>query len=86
MPSPFYEIVELPSGEIALKRGGDENNSEPLVTLKFSEESIGFLGAARFDIAKIMIEAGIDAANELAEQSRDDIIVEEEDTKHHLLH
>ena len=87
MTSSVYEIVELPSGEIVLKRSDDENpNREPLVTLKFSEESIAFLGAARFEVAKAMIEAGMEAATELAEQNSEEIIQEESEAVHHLLH
>jgi len=87
MTSSLYEILELSSGEIVLKRSGDENNnSEPLVTLKFSEESIAFLGAARFEVAKAMIEAGMDAAGELAEQSAEEMMLEDNEIEHHLLH
>jgi len=86
MSSPTFEILELSSGEIILKRSGDENNTEPLVTLKFSEESVAFLGAARFEVAKAMIEAGMEAANELAEQSSEEIIQEGSEIFHHLLH
>jgi hypothetical protein len=86
MSSSLYEILELPSGEIVLRRSGDENNNEPLVTLKFSEESISFLGATRFEVAKAMIEAGMEAANELAEQNSEEIIQDESEIIHHLLH
>jgi hypothetical protein len=84
--SSLYEILELSSGEIVLKRSGDDNNSDPLVTLKFSEESIAFLGAARFDVAKAMIEAGLDAATDLVEQKRDEILVDSDDIKEFVLH
>ncbi|GGY70723.1 hypothetical protein GCM10011613_14030 [Cellvibrio zantedeschiae] len=86
MSSSFYEILELSSGEIVLKRSGDESSVEPLVTLKFSAESIAFLGAARFEVAKAMIEAGMEAASELAEQSHDDITADLNDIEHHILH
>ncbi len=86
MSSSFYEILELSSGEIVLKRSGDENNSEPLVTLKFSEESIAFLGSARFEVAKTMIEAGMEAASEIAEQNREEMALESDEVEHHLLH
>jgi len=86
MSSSFYEILELSSGEIVLRRSGDEGSSEPLVTLKFSAESIAFLGAGRFEVAKAMIEAGMEAAGELAEQNRDEIAVDSTDIEHHILH
>lgn len=81
--SSFYEIVELPSGEIVLKRGDDEGSQEPLVTIRFSEESIAFLGGSRFEVAKAMIEAGMEAAGELAEQGVEPL---EADFEPRLLH
>ena len=76
MSSSFYEIHELSSGEIVLKRGDEESSGEPLVTIRFSAESIAFLGAARFEVAKAMIEAGMEAAGDLAEQAPDDLAAE----------
>jgi hypothetical protein len=86
MSSSFYEILELSSGEIVLKRSGDDGSSEPLVTLKFSEESKAFLGAGRFEVAKAMIEAGMEAASELAEQSRDEIAADLSELESLVLH
>jgi hypothetical protein len=86
MSSSFYEIVELSSGEIVLKRSGDDSSREPLVTLRFSEESIAFLGAGRFEVAKAMIEAGMDAASELAEQHHDEIAADLNDIEQYILH
>lgn len=74
--SSFYEILELPNGEIVLKRGDDEGSQEPLVTIRFSEESIAFLGGNRFEVAKAMIEAGMEAAGELSEQNAEDMLAE----------
>ncbi len=86
MSSSFYEILELSSGEIVLKRSGDEHSREPLVTLKFSEESKAFLGSGRFEVAKAMIEAGMEAASELAAETQDEIAVDTTEVEHHLLH
>jgi hypothetical protein len=86
MSSSFYEILELSSGEIVLKRSGDDGSQEPLVTLKFSQESIAFLGAARFEVAKAMIEAGMDAASELAEQNHEEITAELNELEPLVLH
>lgn len=86
MSSSFYEILELSSGEIVLKRSGEEGSNEPLVTLKFSPESIAFLGAGRFEVAKAMIEAGMEAASELAEQHVDEISADVSEIKQHVLH
>ncbi len=65
--SSFYEIVELTNGDVTLQRTDDEN-AQPLVTIRFSEESLAFLGEAKFNVAKAMIEAGMDAAGEVADQ------------------
>ena len=78
--SSLYEIIELPNGEIALTRAEDDApaGSEPLVSIKFSEESIHFLGESRLEIARAMIEAGLDTLSELSEASAeaDDVLDE----------
>lgn len=86
MSSSFFEILELSSGEIILKRSGDDANNEPLVTLKFSPESIAFLGPGRFEVAKAMIEAGMEAASELAEKHAEEIAADLSDLQQHVLH
>lgn len=63
----FYEIVELTNGDVALRRADDDGH-EPLVVIRFSEESLAFMGEAKFNIAKVMIEAGMDAAGDLADE------------------
>jgi hypothetical protein len=72
MSSELYEIIELSSGEIALRRANEEG--EPLVVIRFSEESSYFLQEAKYDVAKAMIEAGMEAAGEVAvEQAEADV-------------
>ncbi|SMF31189.1 hypothetical protein SAMN02745866_02047 [Alteromonadaceae bacterium Bs31] len=61
--SDLYEIAELDDGEIVLQRADEKG--EPLVRIKFSEESLFFLNDAKYDVAKAMIEAGLDAAHDL---------------------
>lgn len=68
--SSFYEIIELVNGDVALARADDENN-EPLVTIRFSQESLAFLGDEKFMVAKAMIEAGMEAAGNIADQQAD---------------
>lgn len=71
MSSDLYEIIELSSGEIALRRANEEG--EPLVTIRFSEESLYFLQEAKYEVAKAMIEAGMEAAGDAAlEKSEED--------------
>lgn len=76
--SSFYEIVELLNGDVALARADDEKN-EPLVTIRFSEESLAFLGEEKFLVAKAMIEAGMEAAGDIADQQAEAMLEEMEE-------
>lgn len=71
--SSIYEIIELVNGDVALARADDES-SEPLVTIRFSTESLAFLGEEKFNVAKLMIEAGMEAAGEIADQQAESMI------------
>ncbi|WP_049630029.1 hypothetical protein [Cellvibrio sp. pealriver] len=73
--SSFYEIIELINGDVALARADDESN-EPLVTIRFSAESLAFLGEEKFMVAKAMIEAGMEAAGEIADQQAEAMLDE----------
>ncbi|HMU67699.1 MAG TPA: hypothetical protein PKE57_11155 [Cellvibrionaceae bacterium] len=73
----ILEIVELANGDIALRRPDTE--TEPLVSIRFSEESRHFLGKIRPLIAKAMIEAGIQAVQDLREPSWDEADLDEDD-------
>ena len=83
--SSFFEIHELSTGEFILKRGDDSAN-EALVTIKFSAESLHFLGGARFEVAKAMLEAGMEAASELNEQAGEEIVNDAVDQEQWVLH
>ena len=87
--SSFYEIIELTNGDVTLARADDENN-EPLVTIRFSAESLAFLGEDKFNIAKAMIEAGMEAAGDIADQQaeamNEDVIEELSDVEKLMLH
>lgn len=61
----LYEVVELANGDIALQREGDDNG-QPLVTMRFSTELLRFLRNGKLDIAKVMIEAGMEEVAKLA--------------------
>jgi hypothetical protein len=61
------EIVDLGDGEIVLQRA--DGDSEPLVAITFSEESRLYLMENGLEVAKAMIQAGIEAAATLAEQN-----------------
>lgn len=66
MSSPLLEIVELEDGEFVLRRA--EDNGKPLLSIRFSDDSTEQLSEGRFEIVKAMIEAGMDAAGDIAEQ------------------
>lgn len=70
MSSTLYEIIELPNGDIVLQRADDEG--EPLVSIRFSADSLSFMREGKFDVAKAMIEAGMEAAGELADGAVED--------------
>lgn len=84
MPSSFYEILELSNGDVVLQRS--EGVGEPLVCIRFSAESLAYLGAARFEVAKAMIEAGMDAASELAEHHHEEFDEELSTSEKLMLH
>ena len=75
MAPSLFEIVVLPNGEVALQRANEKG--EPLIRIGFSEEVQSFLDEAKIDVAKVMIDAGID----LFEQLGSDLLqIEEGDT------
>ncbi len=67
MSTSVLEIVDLGDGEIVLQRA--DGDSEPLVAITFSEESRLYLMENGLEVAKAMIQAGIEAAATLAEQN-----------------
>ncbi|WP_330925302.1 hypothetical protein [Candidatus Sororendozoicomonas aggregata] len=68
MAGNFLEIVELASGEIVLRRSGDEDN-KPLLTLSFSSEAKSFLQGNHLGIAKVMFDAGLNEVSRQGESS-----------------
>jgi hypothetical protein len=63
MASSLFELIELPDGEFALQRSGEEG--EPLVRIEFSEEARVYLLDSGLDVARAMIDAGIEAIEQL---------------------
>ena len=83
MPTSLLEIVDLGDGEIVLQRADDDR--EPLVTIRFSEESRLYIMDNGLEVAKAMIQAGLQAVSNLSEQT--EIEVEEEgDSAARILH
>lgn len=77
MSSELYEIIELSTGEIALRRASEEG--EPLVVIKFSEESLYFLKSAKYEVAKAMIEAGMEAAGDVIQEPDAEVTIHDEE-------
>ena len=71
MSASLLVIVDLGDGEIVLQRADDD--SEPLVVIRFSEESRVYMMDNSLEVAKAMIQAGIQAAAEMAEQGEVEI-------------
>lgn len=81
----FYEIIELENGDVALRRS-EHPDEEPLVTIRFSAESNDYLGDARYEVAKVMIEAGLDFVAEMEDAAVVEEDEEEPPPENSLLH
>lgn len=64
--SKLYEIIELSNGDITLQT--DDPEREPLVVMKFSSELKRVLRDEKIDLAKAMVEAGLEFVAKLAEE------------------
>ncbi|WP_437881176.1 hypothetical protein [Pseudomonas sp. LRF_L74] len=78
MSTSFLEIVELPDGRIVLRRAEDE---EMLVTLNFSDDAKAFLQGHHVEVAKAMLNIGVQMAGRLADGE-----IDHEDQQPHTLH
>lgn len=88
MSSSILEIIELENGDIVLQYADGEG--EPLVNIRFSEEAKSHIEDSSLDIAKIMIQAGIQAAAHLDVIADSDelepVISEADESASHTLH
>ena len=66
MAASVLEIVDRGDGVIVLQRADEE--SEPLVTIRFSEDARHYLMDNSLEVAKAMIQAGIQAAAVITER------------------
>ncbi len=78
----FLEIIELPNGDIVLRRSDDEGSEEPLLTMKFSEEAKVYLDGEYLQVAKAMFDAGMKEVAELTQPQSSD----EETNENRVLH
>lgn len=58
MLDSLFEIVVLADGDVILKRA--EENGDPLVRIRFSEEALSYIEGMRVEVAKAMIDAAIE--------------------------
>lgn len=84
MSASLYEIVELANGDVVLQRADEEG--EPLLCIRFSSESLSFMRDGKFDIAKAMIEAGMEAAGDLADADPEEMAASEPPEGEELFH
>ena len=77
MPASLLEIVDLGDGEIVLQR--EDGDDEPLVTIRFSEEARLYLMEQGLEVARAMIQAGIQAVAEITDQGQAESDMEEGD-------
>lgn len=75
MPASLIEIVQLPSGEIVVRRvdiDGERKDDEPLAKITFSAEAREFMGDAAMEVARAMIQAGLDTVSEIMDEMNED--------------
>lgn len=84
MSSSFLEIVEMPNGDIVLQRSDDD--AEPLVVIQFSEESRVYLMDGTLEVARAMIQAGIQAAAQMADEGEVEVTEELQEPQPRTLH
>ena len=82
MRASLLEIVDRGDGEIVVRRANDD--SEPLVTIRFSDEARAYMMDNGLEVAKAMIQAGMQAAAVISERG-DVEVVSEQDTQR-ILH
>lgn len=66
MSDPVIELVKLENGDIALRNA--ETPDEPLLTISYSEQIKALLQFDQMDVAKAMVEAGMDRFREIQVQ------------------
>jgi hypothetical protein len=67
----LIEIIQLPSGEIVVRRvdaDSDDADVEPLAKISFSNEARDFMGDAAMEVARAMIQAGLDTVSDIMDE------------------
>ena len=71
MPASLLEIVDRGDGEIVVQRADDE--SEALLTIQFADEARAYMMDNGLEVARVMIQAGIQAAAAISESGNDEL-------------
>jgi hypothetical protein len=79
----LLEIVDRGNGEIIVQRADDD--SEPLVTIRFSDEARAYMMDNGLEVAKAMIQAGMQAAAIMSERGDVEVVQTQDDTQR-ILH
>jgi hypothetical protein len=74
----LLEIVDRGNGEIVVQRADDD--SEPLVTIRFSDEARAYMMDNGLEVAKAMIQAGMQAAAVISERGDVEVAPAQDDT------
>jgi len=78
MSATLYEVIMLTNGDVVLKRA--DETEEPLIRISFSDEARYYLNDMQMDVARAMIDAGIEVVEQL------DLFDEPEAVPDRLLH
>jgi hypothetical protein len=76
-----FELIMLDNGEVALQRSGSD---KPLVRISFSPEVLEYLEGKHLDVAKSMMDAGIQTVFDINEERAP--LSSEGDDKRHTVH
>lgn len=76
-----FELIMLDNGEVALQRSGSD---KALVRINFSSEVLDYLDGKHLDVAKSMMDAGLQAVFEINEERAP--LSEDGEEKRHTLH
>jgi len=79
----LLEIVDRGNGEIVVQRA--EDDSEPLVTIRFSDEARAYMMDNGLEVAKAMIQAGMQAAAVISERGDAEVVPTQDDSQR-ILH
>ncbi len=76
-----FELIMLDNGEVALQRSGSD---KALVRINFSSEVLDYLDGKHLDVAKSMMDAGLQTVFEINEERAP--LSEDGEEKRHTLH